>query len=1031
MGNGRNLSIYDISTPAAPQKISSVTLKTLIGALHVLGNYVYAAIWDQGIQIVDISDPYNPSVQGTCDTPGLVKDVYVQGTYAYVAYNNSDYNGLRIIDISNPSAPTEVGFLEIPGTACSVSVSGNYAYVADYNEGLRIINISSPSAPFEVTHLDFSGYTQTVVISGNFAYVGDNNAGVKIINIQTPEFPVVVGTVMNYSGGKIAVSGDYLFKSGSSGYFYIYNISNPAFPVKVSEFYEKTLSSHGISISGNSAYIAASEFGVRILDLSNLASPVEINNLDSPDVSYAMDVVGNYAYVANGQDGLQIIDIANPAVPFRVGALNTLKYADCIQVKGRYAYMSTDFNKLSIVDIFNPTAPSLVGTWQASSQINGIVVSDHYAFLANSNLGLTIVDIANPTSPVKVSSLDTPGIAMDLVKSGDYIYIADNNNGLFIANVANISSPFYVGGLAASNIRSLDVSGNYAYLAEYGLGMRIIDVQNPASPVVVGSLSRYCYRVRVVGKYGFIAGGDNEIQVVDISNPTSPNVMAYSNSLLYSSGIDIGDNYLYVANLEAGLSIFDVSDFTSFIRITSPNGGEIWTIGTTKSIRWISSGVNGNVKIEYSPDDQVTWKTISTSTANSGSFNWIIPDDVSAHCHVRIADASDTISDSSDAEFSIAPVATLTLTSPNGGETWQANSDHTITWTSSGAITTVKLEISSDGGGSWLEIAGSIANNGFYAWTVPNTLSEQCLVKVTALDGGGEYDVSNTVFTISSPPTITVTKPNGGENLQTGSTQAITWTSTGNIDSINIAYSTDSGATWTPIASAIANTGSFNWTVPSTPSTNCLVRVNDVVGTAVDSSNLVFTISLPPTITVTKPNGGENWLTGSTQVITWTSTGSVGNVKIEYSTNNGSFWSIITSSMGNTGTYSWNVPNTPSTNCRVRIGETDGNPIDISDAVFTITQAQSITVTAPNGGEVWLKNSSHYITWTWTGTIAKVKIEYSTNNGSTWRLINSSTTNTGSYLWKVPNTASTTCRVRVSSTSGSPSDINNAVFRIR
>jgi YD repeat-containing protein len=45
---------------------------------------------------------------------------------------------------------------------------------------------------------------------------------------------------------------------------------------------------------------------------------------------------------------------------------------------------------------------------------------------------------------------------------------------------------------------------------------------------------------------------------------------------------------------------------------------------------------------------------------------------------------------------------------------------------------------------------------------------------------------------------------------------------------------------------------------------------------------------LPPSITITSPNGGENWGYGTIQNITWTSTGIVGNVNIEYSTDNGS-----------------------------------------------------------------------------------------------------------------------------------------------
>ena len=92
------------------------------------------------------------------------------------------------------------------------------------------------------------------------------------------------------------------------------------------------------------------------------------------------------------------------------------------------------------------------------------------------------------------------------------------------------------------------------------------------------------------------------------------------------------------------------------------------------------------------------------------------------------------------------------------------------------------------------------------------------------------------------------------------------------------------------------------------------------------------------TLTVTSPNGGESWEATSVHNITWTTQGSVGNVRIEYSTNGGTSYTDIVASASNSGTYSWTVPNTPSSNCLVRISEaSSGTPSDVSNAAFAIT----------------------------------------------------------------------------------------------
>ena len=91
----------------------------------------------------------------------------------------------------------------------------------------------------------------------------------------------------------------------------------------------------------------------------------------------------------------------------------------------------------------------------------------------------------------------------------------------------------------------------------------------------------------------------------------------------------------------------------------------------------------------------------------------------------------------------------------------------------------------------------------------------------------------------------------------------------------------------------------------------------------------------------------------------------------------------------------------------------------------------AIVVSSPNGGETWDAGQIRNITWTTTGTIANIKIEYSTNNGSSYSTVVASTTNTGSYPWTVPNTPSATCLVRVSdAATGTPADVSNAVFSI-
>jgi len=298
-------------------------------------------------------------------------------------------------------------------------------------------------------------------------------------------------------------------------------------------------------------------------------------------------------------------------------------------------------------------------------------------------------------------------------------------------------------------------------------------------------------------------------------------------------------------------------------------------------------------------------------------------------------------------DFAITPVpgqSTVQVSSPNGGEDWLVNTQHNVTWSSSN-ITNVKIDYSTNNGGVWLNVVSSVpAVNSSYSWTIANTPSAECLIRVSDASLASIFDISDSTFVIS--PILTVHSPNGGEDWTSGEQHNITWTSQ-NITNVGIDYSTDSGNNWmTVIASTPALGGSYNWTVPNTQSTqtNCLVRISDVSDSLIsDISDATFTISPASIVTVTAPNGGENWEVGTINHITWTRQ-EVSNVRIEYSTDNGNSWTLVVASvLAIFGNYNWTIPNTPSTQCLVRISEVGNASVyDVSDNTFTIEEPVSV-----------------------------------------------------------------------------------------
>ncbi len=119
---------------------------------------------------------------------------------------------------------------------------------------------------------------------------------------------------------------------------------------------------------------------------------------------------------------------------------------------------------------------------------------------------------------------------------------------------------------------------------------------------------------------------------------------------------------------------------------------------------------------------------------------------------------------------------TLTLTAPNGGETWPAGATRTIAWTSTAEsgpdAGTVDLEWSSNGGSPWTTIVSATPNDGAHPWTVPNVPGSQHRVRVirpnrvaptpSPYPSACSSDTSDGSFQITAAPPVAGQVPSGG-----------------------------------------------------------------------------------------------------------------------------------------------------------------------------------------------------------------------------------------------------------------------------
>ena len=277
----------------------------------------------------------------------------------------------------------------------------------------------------------------------------------------------------------------------------------------------------------------------------------------------------------------------------------------------------------------------------------------------------------------------------------------------------------------------------------------------------------------------------------------------------------------------------------------------------------------------------------------------------------------------------------VAVTSPNGGETWKSGETHNITWTDD-LVETVKLELYKNGNLQSL-ISSSTPSDGIFIWNIPYETEggSDYKIKISSTIFSTKFDFSDNNFTIIANE-VTVTSPLTGDDWYAGTTQLLTWVTNFNENvSINLFKA---GVFYKLISSSTENDGSFLWDISytETGASDYQIRIASLINSIVSDTSDFFTITARQ-IAITSPDGGEVWVVGTTENITWASENTI-DVKIELSINNGASWSTIVASTSSTGIYPWLVEiSQPSIQSLIRISDViDININDQSDNVFTI-----------------------------------------------------------------------------------------------
>lgn len=213
---------------------------------------------------------------------------------------------------------------------------------------------------------------------------------------------------------------------------------------------------------------------------------------------------------------------------------------------------------------------------------------------------------------------------------------------------------------------------------------------------------------------------------------------------------------------------------------------------------------------------------------------------------------------------------------------------------------------------------------------------------VITIDADKTVSATFSIFT-----QVTVLTPNGGELLPSGSSYTIRWGAPATAVNYTLAYSLGAGSPWQVIATQVTG-NKYVWVVPehlpNSDSIYIAVIAYNAAGSQVGQADISDNPTTATSMALLTPSaGGIVLANGVNYDITWSSSlisGTIAKTALWYQIAPGAPWQFISSLTGDPGTYTWTVPNNPTTQAKVGVIFYDSlaNPLhlDVSNNMFEI-----------------------------------------------------------------------------------------------
>jgi hypothetical protein len=373
----------------------------------------------------------------------------------------------------------------------------------------------------QIRQLSFAKHVNAIALAGDALYVAVDQVGIQVVDASGERET----SVLAENAQDLAVAGDKLTVAGGVNGLLVADIADPFAPLVVRRSGAGEMNLAHVAVAGTRIFGSDAPSTIRIFgdsgEIARIDDPVQALAADGTRLFVSGTNFDRFGLATETGAPLRVYDVSVPAAPRLAGEFRDLAGpVSGAATDGTLAYI-VDRPFFRVIDVSTTSAPREIASLAIDNIEDSVKLLGKQVILYGRG-DVDLVDVSNPYRPRLVKVFHSFGRPpSNAAFARDTIVEANPWSGFHVVDFVSFPEPGQIGGIKGHYYEVVGNGGDVAYIAGEAEAIGVVDLRDPRNPTVVKILHVGVRQAFIAGDNLVVRSADG-LHVYSLANPFDP-----------------------------------------------------------------------------------------------------------------------------------------------------------------------------------------------------------------------------------------------------------------------------------------------------------------------------------------------------------------------------------------------------------------------------------------------------------------------------------------------------------------------------